>query len=152
VPTPWIPITEGDTLMLIFAKPHWVIVAALVLGGTFCLSAPQDELKPDKRAVFMRTKLLHAQKVLEGIAKEDYNEVAKSSQAISLLTLEEQWNVITTEDYLRQSRAFRDAADALTEAAKARNMDAASLAYVDMTLSCVKCHKQLRTKAKPIAK
>lgn len=138
--------------MFTFSKTCWAVVGMVAFGAVLLMAAPQDELKPDKRAMFMRTKLIHAQKVLEGIAKENYDEVAKSSQAISLLTLEEQWNVITTEDYLRQSRAFRDAADALTEAAKARNMDAASLAYVDMTLSCVKCHKQLRTKAKPAPK
>jgi cytochrome c556 len=133
-------------------KTYWPICAVLPFGALFLAAVPQDNLKPDKRAAFMRTKLIHAQKVLEEIAKENYDEVAKSSQAISLLTSEEQWNVLTTEEYLRQSRAFRDAADALTEAAKARNIDAASLAYVDMTLSCVKCHKQLRTKAKPVVK
>lgn len=135
--------------MIATKKLPLLAVAILPLAVLLFAAAPQDDQKPVSRATFMRTKLMHAQKVLEGIAKENYDEVAKSSQAISLLTLEEQWNVITTEEYLRQSRAFRDAADSLTEAAKARNMDAASLAYVDMTLSCVKCHKQIRAKAKP---
>ncbi len=138
--------------MITAKKTPLLVVALLPLAVLLSAAAPQDEQKPISRATFMRTKLMHAQKVLEGIAKENYDEVAKSSQAISLLTLEEQWNVITTEEYLRQSRAFRDAADSLTEAAKARNMDAASLAYVDMTLSCVKCHKQLRAKTKAVDK
>jgi hypothetical protein len=138
---------------MITAKKTPLLVLAILPLAVLLFAAPsQEEQKPVSRATFMRTKLMHAQKVLEGIAKENYDEVAKSSQAISLLTLEEQWNVITTEEYLRQSRAFRDAADSLTEAAKARNMDAASLAYVDMTLSCVKCHKQLRAKAKAVDK
>jgi len=130
-------------------KRFWLLAAAAPLGLFLLSAAAQqpDEPKPPTRAAFMRTKLVHAQKVLEGIAVENFEQVAKSSQAISLLTLEEQWNVLSTETYLRQSREFRDAADALTEAAKARNVDAASLAYVDMTLSCVKCHKQLRAKA-----
>lgn len=138
--------------MFCATKMGFAIMAAIPLGAALLVAGTQDELKPDKRAMFMRTKLVHAQKVLEGIAKENYDEVAKSSQAISLLTMEEQWNVLTTEEYLRQSRAFREAADALTEAAKSQNMDAASLAYVEMTLSCVKCHKQLRNKAKPAKK
>ena len=138
--------------MFIRNRSAWILLALLPLSVIFLAAAQQDDQKPPSRATFMRNKLMHAQKVLEGIAKENYDEIAKSAQAISLLTLEEQWNVITTEDYLRQSRAFRDAADALTEAAKARNLDAASLAYVDMTLSCVKCHKQIRAKIKPSSK
>jgi cytochrome c556 len=130
----------------------WLSVLIFPLGAWLAISAAQDTPKPPTRADFMKIKLLHAQKVLEGIAKENYDEVAKSSQAISLLTMEEQWNVMTTEKYLQQSRAFRDAADSITDAAKARNLDAMSLAYVDMTLSCVKCHKQLRAKAKPATK
>jgi cytochrome c556 len=128
------------------------LLLLLPLGAMLAAAMAQDEPKPPSRATFMRTKLMHAQKVLEGIAKEDYTEVAKSSQAISLLTLEEQWNVLTTEQYVRQSRAFREAADSLTDAAKAKNLDAASLAYVEMTLSCVKCHKLLRAKAPGSAK
>lgn len=130
-------------------KSRWLLILILPLAAIWAIAAAQDKPKPPTRAEFMRIKLGHAQKVLEGIAVENYDEVAKNSQAISLLTLEEQWNVVTTERYLQQSRAFRDAADAITDAAKARNLDAMSLAYVDLTLSCVKCHKQLRDKASP---
>jgi hypothetical protein len=138
--------------MMFKFRPRWVFAILIPAFALLAMAAAQDVPKPPSRVTFMRTKLIHAQKVLEGIAKEDYDEVAKSSQAISLLTMEEQWNVMTTEQYLRQSRAFRDSADAITDAAKARNLDAMSLAYVDMTLSCVKCHKSLRAKAKPAAK
>ena len=140
--------------MFALKKMPWMLAALAPLGVLLLTAAAQqqDEPRPPSRAAFMRTKLMHAQKVLEGIAVENFDQVAKSSQAISLLTLEEQWNVLTTETYLRQSREFRDAADSLTEAAKARNVDAASLAYVDMTLSCVKCHKQLRAKGTPATK
>lgn len=131
---------------------RWVVLLLIPVGIWLAVAPAQETPQPSSRATFMRTKLVHAQKVLEGIAKENYEEVAKHSEAISLLTMEEQWNVLTTETYLRQSRAFRDAADAITDAAKARNVDAMSLAYVDMTLSCVKCHKQLRAKAKPASK
>lgn len=133
-------------------RSRWLLVLFLPLGAWLAFAAAQDTPKPPSRADFMKVKLLHAQKVLEGIVKENYDEVAKSSEAISLLTLEEQWNVLTTEKYLQQSRAFREAADSITDAAKARNLDAMSLAYVDMTLSCVKCHKQLRAKVKPATK
>jgi hypothetical protein len=70
--------------------------------------------------------------------------MAKSSQEMSLLTLAEQWQVLQTADYLHESMAFRRSADAITAAAKKKNLDGAALAYVEMTMQCVKCHKMVR--------
>ncbi|WP_425615172.1 hypothetical protein NA78x_005072 [Anatilimnocola sp. NA78] len=93
---------------------------------------------------FMRAKLEHSQKLIESLALEDYEKMAKSAQEMSLLTRAEQWQLLQTPDYLYESDSFRRAADELTEAAKAKNLDRAALAYVDMTLKCVKCHKLVR--------
>ena len=47
-------------------------------------------------------------------------------------------------DYETLRTAFKQSADALAKAAKDRNADAASLAYVQLTLNCVNCHKFMR--------
>ncbi|MCL6644623.1 MAG: hypothetical protein K6U88_06545, partial [Dehalococcoidia bacterium] len=39
----------------------------------------------------------------------------------------------------------RRAVDAVSAAAKQKNLDGASLAYMQMTLNCVRCHKYLRS-------
>lgn len=93
---------------------------------------------------FMRLKLDHSQKVLEGIALEDFATIAKHSQAISLLSQEANWRVLQTPDYLQHSAEFRRAADALTAAANKKNLDGAALAYVDLTMKCINCHKYVR--------
>ena len=41
---------------------------------------------------------------------------------------------------------FRRQANALTKAAQEKNLDAATLAYVRLTMSCVDCHKFVRGK------
>ena len=51
--------------------------------------------------------------------------IAKTSQAMSLLSQATNWQVLQTEEYLQQSRDFRRAADASTEAAKKKNLDGA---------------------------
>lgn len=101
----------------------------------------ENELNLSK---FMRAKLQHAQKLIESLAVEDYEAMAKSSQEMSLLTLAEQWQVLQTADYLHESMAFRRSSDAMTAAAKKKNLDGAALAYVEMTMQCVKCHKMVR--------
>ena len=45
---------------------------------------------------------------------------------------------------MEHSVEFRRTADAITAAAKKKNLDGAALAYVDMTMKCVNCHKYVR--------
>jgi len=52
--------------------------------------------------------------------------------------------VINTPEYLMHSREFRRAAERMRDAAKQKNLDAAALAYMQMTLKCVECHKHVR--------
>lgn len=92
----------------------------------------------------MRHKLDRAKEILEGLSLEDYPQIVREAQALSLLTRDQQWNVIQTREYLGRSVEFRRAADALKEAAQKKNLDGATLAYFTMTLKCVECHKYLR--------
>jgi chemotaxis response regulator CheB len=115
-----------------------LVMASLACAGTI----GQEPEKP--LAVFMRTKLIHSQKVLEGLTTENFDLIAKESQKISLLTLAEQWQVLHTQEYEQHSREFRRTADALTAAAQKKNIDGAALAYVELTMKCVNCHKYLK--------
>jgi cytochrome c556 len=54
------------------------------------------------------------------------------------------WQAFPTEEYLHHTANFRRAAEALIRAAKDRNVDGAALAYVQMTMTCVDCHKYVR--------
>ena len=92
----------------------------------------------------MQRKLDHAKGVLEGLALEDYEKIAKEAQALSLLSLESDWNVITTEEYLEQSSDFRRAVNVITEAAHEKDINRAALGYVNLTVRCVECHSYLR--------
>jgi hypothetical protein len=136
---------------------YLLLVVALAGLVSVAVSAPKKDEKPAEKAAakpaeavandvheFMQLKLNHSQKVLEGIALEDYEAISKHSQAISLLSQEASWQVLQTPDYLQHSAEFRRAADALTAAAKKKNLDGAALAYVDLTMKCVNCHKYVR--------
>lgn len=127
-----------------------LMLAALICCQMVAVAAAQKEPKrlPDENeetiSKFMRAKLQHSQKLIESLATEDFEAMAKSSQEMSLLTLAESWQVLQTPDYLHESMAFRRSADAMTAAAKKKNLDGAALAYVEMTMNCVKCHKMIR--------
>jgi cytochrome c556 len=92
----------------------------------------------------MRVKLRHSQKVMEGLVLEDYAEIAKNAQEMSLLSLAATWQVFETPEYVDYSRKFRNATDALSDAARDKNLDRATLAFNQVTTKCVECHKYVR--------
>lgn len=122
--------------LLIIAAVSCAVFSWLAPGG---IAQQRNDLKD-----FMRVKLRHSQKVLEGLVLEDFDEVAKNAQELSLLSLAATWQVFETPEYVDYSRKFRNAADALTEAAKQKNLDRATLAFNQVTTRCVECHKYVR--------
>jgi cytochrome c556 len=114
----------------------WILIAA----GASCASAQAQ----DRLAAFMQAKLTHAEKTLEGLTRGDFELIVKHSQAISLLCEDELWMVLQTPEYRERSNEFRRSVNAITEAGRKKNLEAATLAYVDSTLKCVSCHKYVR--------
>ena len=119
---------------------HSLFPSALLLSMLLSGSVPAQ----DNVSIFMKAKLTHSQQVLKGLAMEDYDLIAKSSQAMSLLCEDENWMVLQTPEYRERSAEFRRSVDTVTEAAKKKNLEAAALGYVDVTLKCVSCHKFVR--------
>ncbi|MFN0020205.1 MAG: hypothetical protein ACKVP0_18240 [Pirellulaceae bacterium] len=116
------------------------LVGSLLLGNLLSGSLQAQ----DNVAVFMQAKLKHSQQVLKGLAIEDFDLIAKNSQAMSLLCEDELWMVLQTPEYRARSAEFQRSVEAVTEAAKKKNLEAAALGYVDVTLKCVNCHKYVR--------
>jgi len=115
----------------------------LTLLGTVGLAASGARAE-DKLSGFMRLKLGHSEKVLEGLATEDYALIERNAQAMSLLCEDEMWAVLQTVEYRERSVEFQRSVDAITEAARSKNLEAAAISYVDATMKCVSCHKYVR--------
>ena len=131
----------------------WVAAGALafVAAGLAVsrLTAAPPTVVPDQVASFMRAKLAHSQNVLEGLAVEDFDLIDKGAQQLSLASEDASWQVLQTEDYARQSADFRRSCDSLRKAAKAKNLDGAALAWMEVTMKCVQCHKYVRDERVP---
>jgi hypothetical protein len=98
----------------------------------------------------MRQKLDFSKRVLEGLTLEDYDAIAQSGRALKTLSEAAEWEVPTIPaiEYVPYTTEFQRVCDGLVKAAKAKNIDEATLAYVQLTMSCVKCHKYLRVVTK----
>jgi len=118
-------------------------IAVAVIGPAVATIA-QTATQPDQVAPFMRIKLTHSQDVLEGLAVEDFDLIDRGAQQLSLTSEDASWQVLQTEDYARMSADFRRSCDRLREAARGKNLDGAALAWMEVTMKCVQCHKYIR--------
>lgn len=123
-----------------------ILLVAASITGLLGVSSPRAaDDQADDVGTFMRAKLEHSKNVLEGLATENFDLIAKDSQQLTLLSLDTDWQVLQTPEYTQLSLAFRKTSQTLTDAAKKQNLDGATLAYVEMTLKCVECHKYVRS-------
>ena len=130
-----------------FLKTTFALALVSIAGGVLLSSGraqDQDKLQKDT-SVFMKRKLDGARDVVAGLSTEDYGLISKSAQDMMLLSHEAEWNVLTTPEYLKMSNEFRAAAGRLRDSAKTKNLDGATLAYFEVTLNCVRCHKYIRS-------
>ena len=95
-------------------------------------------------AAVMRTKLAVAQKILGGLALADYPLIQTNAATLVSLSGQRGWTALQTPEYELFSTQFRLSSEAVSKAAKARDLNAAVTAYADLTTSCVACHKYLR--------
>jgi hypothetical protein len=101
----------------------------------------EREARPSEEIMWKKLDLSHG--VLDALALEDFEAIEAYSSDLVTLSLASELNISDEENYKRLSREFRQAALALGAAAKERNLESAALAYVDLTLGCVRCHRSL---------
>jgi cytochrome c556 len=129
------------------------VVVMLALTGV--MSAPsgngqeRKEIKKRNDATqemsrLMKRKLENSQKVLEGLALNNFDKIGKHADELISLSKQAEWKVLKTPEYELFSNEFRRSAAELVKNAKGKNLDGVTLAYVDLTFTCVRCHKYVR--------
>jgi hypothetical protein len=113
---------------------------------------PKDDKKDDRPKPrlpagheLMQAKLKYAQAVLEGLALGDFGKVTKAAEELARIAQAAEFlNAYKSREYEVQINLFRRTAEAMAKKARDRNADGVTLAYVDMTLTCLKCHQHTR--------
>ncbi|HSH95596.1 MAG TPA: hypothetical protein VK968_15740 [Roseimicrobium sp.] len=123
-----------------------VTLAVSILAGWLLLdrtSAQTTKVDASTQEV-MKAKLAASQRVLEGIALEDFEIIAVNGRKMAKLSQGTSWRARQTPEYDLFTTEYRRHVDALVLAAEKKNVDAASLAYFQITQSCVSCHRYMR--------
>jgi cytochrome c556 len=124
------------------------VLAILVTVGVFATlglsPSAGDDTPKAARELLMKKKLEHAQKLLEGLAVRDFDLIERNADNLVLLSKKAEFLVLKTPDYTMYSEDFRRNAERAARMAREKNLDGAALAYVQMTMNCVNCHKHVR--------
>jgi hypothetical protein len=99
-------------------------------------------------SVWMRMKLEYSQRILEGVTKADFAMIEDNAAKMRGLNRFERFVRGRWEGYTGQLQAFQDANDEMIKQARKSNVEGATLAFTQMTISCVACHKKLREEIK----
>jgi hypothetical protein len=108
--------------------------------------ARQNEPAPKKTPIqlFMRKKLEATQKLMEGLAIEDYELIGQGARQLEGISAAADFAVVKEALYTQHADEFRRTVAKIQKGAKEKRLDSAALGYMDMTMSCIECHKFVR--------
>jgi len=125
------------------------VILAVVLSAISPAARGAEE--EEKMSFWMKKKLAYTEGILVGLTSEDYEAIGKNARSMNALGYFEKWVRAGSNEYRSQLKIFQNANERLIRMADEENLDGAALAYVQLTLSCVNCHKVVRDhgEAKP---
>lgn len=110
----------------------------------FVLSATQTTTQNPVESL-MKAKVGYAHRLLDAVVLGDLESTRDQAFRLRAVAETADWNVMKTEEYVRESEAFIRATDMLLQSAASKNREAVALAYVEVTLTCVRCHAYVNT-------
>ncbi len=120
-----------------------VSFAVLIVVGLLW-NPPMAAKDKDAPEFDMRKKLEYSKNILDGLVTEDFEKIRQNAESLSELG-KHKWLENESSAYRTQNQVFWLTAGSLALAAKEKNLDGATLSYTQMTLSCVNCHKLIRS-------
>lgn len=120
-------------------------------GLPVCPAAEKQPVKKPTRteaSIWMQKKLEYSQKILAGLTKADFAMIEKNAESMRVIGYLEASDRADLPEYKRQLQYFYDANKELIRQSGKKNISGATLAYTQVTNSCVQCHMVLRDSRK----
>ena len=106
----------------------------------------EEEKTPPRKgiSIFMRMKLDASQKILEGLAMEDFELIQEGADKLEDMSAAEKWRVTNDPFFREHSNDFQKIAKRLSKNAKEGKLEASALTWLEATMQCIECHKWTR--------
>ena len=126
-------------LIVIFA-----LSVSLAVTPTHRPSRAEERQPADESNTWMKKKLEFSQNILSGLTEGNHEKIATNATAMNYMNYLEKWVKADKPEYKRQLSYFELANRELLKSARDKNIEGATLAYNQLTISCVQCHKVVR--------
>jgi hypothetical protein len=104
--------------------------------------APKEKAKTKKE--LMKRKLELGQQLLESLKMNDLGKASKQAEELLKIRKDPAWKVYKSAEYEFLSKDFDRTAEGIIKASKDKNLEAAKLHYLGMTMACFNCHTYVR--------
>ena len=127
-------------------------LAAAALFDGVSAAGPKDKTEtaneqvPSEETIrtFMRGKLDASKTVLDGVVTENFLKIKQGADQMLIMSRASEWNVLQGPVYAQYSNEFRRSVERLIKEADDKDIDGAGLAYMQVTMNCVSCHKYVK--------
>lgn len=125
-----------------------MVMVLAVVGGVLGVTRAGDEPTAKAPSLWMKQKLAATQNILSALTKEDYETIQANANSMIAVGYLEKFVRADAPGYRELMGDFEYANKSLVLAAKNRNLDGATVAFLQLNISCVNCHKIVRDVAK----
>jgi hypothetical protein len=127
----------------------WLILLMtpfLLIGGFSYPSSGGEKKEGEKQkaSVWMKVKTEYSRNILAGLTEADFDKIAENAKALNVTNFLEILFRAKRPEYKQQISLFAAANQELIRQAKAKNLYGATLAFNQLTISCVQCHEIVR--------
>jgi hypothetical protein len=105
---------------------------------------PAPKEKPRTKQELMKRKLELGQQLLASLTMNDLGKASKQAEELLRIRKDPAWKVFKSPEYEALSNDFNRTAEGIIKASKEKNLEAAKLHYLGMTMACFNCHTYVR--------
>ncbi|KAA5546877.1 hypothetical protein FYK55_00135 [Roseiconus nitratireducens] len=98
----------------------------------------------DTTSYWMEKKMGYAQQILRSLATGDYDAIHKDAKQLRTLSRVEGFVRSRNPEYQVQLKIFERVCDELARQSEQENLSGVTMAFNQLTVSCVECHRSLR--------
>jgi hypothetical protein len=127
----------------------WVAVSGSAIEPQTDAAAERSEDQHEEKTMsfWMEKKLEHSQAILRGLAMGDFEDVKYNAGRLKVLNRVEGFVRRKNPDYRSHLNTFSRVSAEIERQAERQNIEGATLAFNQLTVSCVDCHKSIRSEA-----
>ena len=136
-------LSEDYVVRALISMGLVVSFATIAVCDTPAETENKKEGKPT--SFWMEKKMDYAQSILRGLATADFESIGDGARQMRLLNKVEGFIRKRNAHYRAQVHSFERVCDEMIRQAEKENLPGVTLAFNQLTVSCVNCHQTLRS-------